>query len=82
MLSCLEKDLENLFASCQKIFSIIFQKNGHNYHVIIFTAAILKFSFYHFFPSLQSMTVTNFMSKVFSYQDYQGNDQTKIVRGR
>ena len=37
--------------------------------VIIPIGAILKIFFYHFFVTLQSMTMTNFMSKAFSYQD-------------
>ena len=37
--------------------------------VIIPIAVILKIFFYHFFVTLQSMTVPNFMSKAFSYQD-------------
>ena len=59
--------------------------------VIIAIAAILNFFFYQFFVTLQSMTVPNFMSKAFSYQDLrrgghhvptQGHVQTKMPRGR
>ena len=59
--------------------------------VIIPIAAISKNFFTIFFVTLQSMTVPNFMSEAFSYQDLRrvgalcvppGHDQTKIPQGR
>ena len=73
------------------IFFIIFQKNYIISDVINPIAAILKLVFYHFFCNIQSMTVSNFMSKSFSYLHLgrgwhyvppQRHDQEKIPRAR
>ena len=71
----LEKDLENLFCSCQKINCVYLLKNWHNYCLDHCCSCNFEKMFLPFFVTLQSMTVPNFMSKTFSYQDSQ-NEMT------